>query len=62
MTRTHQLKHLDRLGQPLHRHQPQGGDLDQALDQPQRCGGQPDGPRRRRLFHARRQDRGLADG
>ena len=55
-----QLKDLDGLGQPLDRHRPQGGDLHQALHQPQRRGRQQNGARRGQLFHARRQMRRLA--
>ena len=57
-----QLEHLDGLRQPLHRHRPQGGDLHQALHQPQGGGGQADAARGGQLFHARRQMRGLPDG
>ena len=57
-----QLKDLHRLRQPLDRHRPQRVDLDQALDQPQRRGGEQDAARRGQLLHARRQVRGLPHG
>jgi hypothetical protein len=61
MAGAHQLKHLDRLRQALHRHWPQRGDLDQALHQSQSRRTEADAPRGGRLFHARRQDRGFPD-
>ena len=61
VTGAHQLKDLDGLVQPLHRHRPQGSDLHQALDQPQGGSGQPDTPRHGHLLHARRQVGGLPD-
>ena len=57
-----QLIDLDGLRQPLHRHRPQGRDLDVALDQAQRVGGQQSRARTGELLHARRQMRGLPDG
>jgi hypothetical protein len=61
-TSPHQLEHLDRLGEPLDRHRAERDDLDEALDQPQRLGGEPDAAGRRELLHARGQVRGLAHG
>ena len=58
----HQLEHLDRLAEPLDRHRAERGDLDEALGQVQRLGGEPDAAGRRELLHARRQVRGLAHG
>ena len=54
-----QLVDLDRLLQPLHRHRPQGVDLDVALHQPQGVAGQQGGPGSGELFHARGQMRRL---
>ena len=54
-----QLVDRDRLLQPLHRHRPQGVDLDVALHQPQGLAGQQGGPWSGELFHARRQMRRL---
>ena len=59
---THQLAHLHGRGQPLDGHRAQGSDLDPPLRQPQGLGRQPNAPGRRKLFHAGRQVRGLADG
>jgi hypothetical protein len=50
-----QLVDLDGLRQPLHRHRSQRLDLDVALDQAQRVGGQQGGAGTGELFHARRQ-------
>jgi hypothetical protein len=58
----HQLEHLDRLAEPLDRHRAERGDLDEALGQVQRLGGEPDAAGRRELLHARGQVRGLAHG
>jgi hypothetical protein len=57
-----QLEHLDRVREALHRDGPQGDDLHQPFDQPQGGGGEADGPRGRRLFHPRGQDRRLPHG
>jgi hypothetical protein len=61
-TGAHQLKHRDRLRQPLHRHWPQRGDLDQPLHQTQSRRAEAAGPRGGELLHTRREDRGLPDG
>jgi hypothetical protein len=61
-TGAQQLKHLDGLDQPLHRHGPQGGDLHQALHQVQGSRRQADRTGGRHLFHTRRQMGGLPDG
>ena len=57
-----QLEHLNRLAEPLDRHGAERGDLDQALGQVQRLGGEPNAAGRRELLHACRQVRGLAHG
>jgi hypothetical protein len=51
-----QLEHLDRLAEALDRHRAERGDLDEALGQQQRPGGEQDAAGRK-LFHARRQAR-----
>src|SRR5213593_4591869 len=40
-----QLEHLDRLGEPLDRHRAERGDLDEALAEVERLGGEPDAAR-----------------
>ena len=57
-----QLEDLHGLVHPLDRHGSQGVDLDQALHQPQGGGGQQNAAGCGELLHARRQDRGQADG
>jgi len=55
-----QFVHLDRLGDSLDRHRPEGPDLDIALSQPQRLRGEQGGPLSRDLLHTRGQMDGLA--
>ena len=57
-----QLKGVHRLCQSLDPHRAERLDLDIPLGQPQDIGGQQDRPGHGRLFHARRQVDGLADG
>ena len=57
-----QLEDLHGLVHPLDRHGSQGVDLDHALHQPQGGGGQQNAAGCGELLHARRQDRGQADG
>jgi len=57
-----ELEDLHGVGQALDRDGPQGGDLDEALGQPEGLGRQADASGGRELFHAGRQVRGLADG
>jgi hypothetical protein len=60
--RLDQLEHVDGFRQPLDRYWPQGIDPHQPFHQPQGSGAQQDAPRRGKLFHARRQVGGLANG
>jgi len=59
---SHQLEHLDRLAEALDRHRAERDDLDEALGQVQRPGGEPDAAGGGELLHAGRQVRGLAHG
>src|SRR5262252_3249024 len=56
------FKHLERLGETLHRHGPQGAHRHEALDEVQGSWGHDDGPREGELLHARGEMGGLADG
>ena len=62
VTGAHQVKDLDGLDQPLHRHRPQGGDLHQALHQTEGRRRQPDAAGGGQLLHARSQVGGLPHG
>ena len=57
-----QLKDLHGLGEPLDGKRPQGGDLDEALGQPEGRRRQPDTAWGGELLHTRGQVRGLAHG
>ena len=61
-SRPRQLKNLDRIGESLHGDRPERSHLDVALGEAQGLGRQPDGPRRRELFHPSGQVGGLAHG
>src|SRR4029453_15881113 len=57
-----QLEHLDRLGESLDRHRAERGDLDEALAEVERLGGEPDAAGCRQLLHAGGQVRSLPHG